>query len=222
MRRWLRDKISSALYWFSGNDFDTSESYWSQRYKRGGTSGVGSYGKFSQFKSEILNDLIEELEISSVIELGSGDGNQLIAMNYPRYSGYDVSVEAVTMCRKRFSEDQTKTFSLLQEYSRETADMSISLDVIYHLVEEDVFKAHIDLLFSSAVKAVVIYSSNFDGEADNPHVRHRRFTEYVEHHFGDNWQLLRKVDNRYPYEGNYKTGSFADFYIYTAVRTDEE
>lgn len=42
------------------------------------------------------------------------------------------------------------------------ADLSLSLDVIYHLVEDEVFETYINTLFKSARRYVIIYSSNSD------------------------------------------------------------
>ena len=72
-------KLYYKLYWFPG-----SESYWDQRYLSGGTSGAGSYGKFAEFKAEILNDFVRENGVMSIVEYGCGDGNQLKMATYPQ------------------------------------------------------------------------------------------------------------------------------------------
>jgi hypothetical protein len=56
--------------------FSSSGNYWEERYSQGGNSGSGSYAKFAEFKAEVLNDLVQQNAIRSVIELGCGDGNQ--------------------------------------------------------------------------------------------------------------------------------------------------
>jgi hypothetical protein len=38
----------------------TTKTYWEQRYKSGGNSGAGSYGKLASFKGEIINDFAEK------------------------------------------------------------------------------------------------------------------------------------------------------------------
>ncbi len=74
-----------------------------------------------------------------MIEYGCGDGNQLILADYPQYIGFDVSPDAVALCKKIFSADLTKAFHLMDEYNHQTADLTLSLDVIYHLVEDECF-----------------------------------------------------------------------------------
>ena len=69
----------------------------------------------------------------------------------------------------------------MQNYNNEKADAVLSLDVIYHLVEDTIFEKYMDNIFDCAQRWVVIYSSNFDGldESLAEHVRHRKFTNWV-------------------------------------------
>ena len=206
-------------------DFVDSGSYWDDRYAVGGDSGVGSYGKFARFKARTINDFVEKNEIESVVEFGCGDGNQLSLARYPKYIGYDVSENAIALCRKRFENDEDKRFVLLteQEGGGERAELCLSLDVIYHLVEDDVFESHMAMLFDAADRFVIVYSSNFDEEerAQGVHVRQRRFSNWIEAN-RPHWVLVEHVKNEHPYEGDYRTGSFADFYVYGREPTKNE
>ena len=120
--------------------FEGSQHYWAARYAQGGTSGAGSYGRLAEFKAEVLNDFVRENDIRTVVEHGCGDGNQLALAAYPRYLGLDVTTEAVALCRSRFARDATKEFRTLSEYGGERAEVALSLDVIFHLVEDHVSK----------------------------------------------------------------------------------
>lgn len=198
--------------------FACSADYWQQRYAAGGDSGAGSYGKFAQFKARVLNDLFVELGIESVVEFGSGDGNQIAMLRVKRYFGVDISIDAVARCRKRFTGQPGRRFVTTTEYAGETADCALSLDVIYHLVEDDAFDAYMRRLFAAARACVAIYSSNRIDEQrrDGEHVRHRMFTDWVAER-EPGWALWRHVPNDHPYEGDWRTGSFADFYVYRPV-----
>ena len=58
--------------------------------------------------------------------------------------------------------------------------MGLSLDVIYHLVEDNIYQKHLKLLFEQSKRFVLIYSSNREEEAGGPaHVKHRKFTDDV-------------------------------------------
>jgi SAM-dependent methyltransferase len=195
--------------------FDNSADYWETRYATGGNSGVGSYDKFAKFKAEALNEFVRVHGVQTVLEFGCGDGNQLALARYPRYTGYDVSATAVAMCRKRFAADSTKTFRTTSEYAGDTADLALSLDVIFHLVEDTVFESYMRTLFGASRRYVIIYSSDTDENEGyaGTHVWHRKFTQWVDANRSQ-WKLIQHIPNRYPYHGDYTLGSFADFFIY--------
>lgn len=195
--------------------FKGSRAYWQKRYSTGGDSGVGSYGKFAKFKAEVINEFIDKHGLRSVIEFGCGDGNQLTLASYKAYFGYDVSETAINKCKRLFSGDASKHFLLMDEYKGEKADVALSLDVIYHLVEDGVFEKYTRTLFDFSTKFVIIYASNMADNAENEdlHIKHRIFTKWLEHNI-TNWRLLDYIPNKYPYKGDYKQGSFSDFFIY--------
>lgn len=195
-----------------------SEKYWEERYASGGNSGVGSYGKFAEFKASILNEFVQKNNIQSVIEFGCGDGNQASLSHYPTYIGFDISQTAITTCNERFSQDTTKKFFLINEYQNQKADLTLSLDVIFHLVEDSVFQEYMNRLIHASNKYVIIYSSDSD---ENPHaevlhVKHRKITRWMKENY-PNWKLIEHIPNKYPYQGDYKEGSFADFFVYEKV-----
>jgi len=201
--------------------FPGSKDFWETRYSLGGNSGSGSYGKFAEFKAGILNDFVEEKKIRSVIEFGCGDGNQLSLAKYPQYIGLDVSTTALSLCQAKFSEDKNKSFFLyspscfVDRQNVFRADLGLSLDVIYHLVEDEVYNAYLDHLFAASKKFVIIYSSDVDkaGGAHARHVRHRNFTQRVKERFPD-WKMLEKIKNLHPGKGDFGQGSFADFFVF--------
>lgn len=196
--------------------FETSSDYWLNRYARGANSGAGSYNQLATFKAEVINDLVQAQGIRSIIEFGCGDGNQLRLAEYPAYLGFDISRDAIRTCRTLFAHDRTKRFLLQKKYKDQQADLTLSLDVLYHLVEDKVFEDYMRRLFAAATKFVVVYSSDTDDNHghDAPHVRHRRFSNWIAAN-ATNWRLLAHIPNRYPYdEGAVATTSFADFFIY--------
>jgi SAM-dependent methyltransferase len=210
----LTRALGTAYRLLSG-PFQGSQDYWIKRYAKGGNSGPGSYSDLAKFKARVLNELVREKQISSVIEFGCGDGNQLTIAEYPRYSGYDVSPVAVERCRARFSGDATKSFGLLGDYAGQTADLAMSLDVIYHLVEDAVFEAHMRTVFGAATRHVVVYSTNRDApdDAGQAHVRHRRFSDFVERELSA-WKLVRTEQQPNAYSGDITSSSLAEFFFF--------
>lgn len=193
-----------------------SAELWDAVYAGGGTSGTGSYGRLAEFKAEVVNRLLVEHSIKSVIELGCGDGNQASLIDYPGYLGLDISPTAIGLCRERFGEDPTRAFRTYRtgDELADRAELSISLDVIYHLLEDDVYERYMSDLFAVATRLVVVYSSDTDEETEWPEVRHHRFTDWVKEHATD-WTLQERIPNRYPYVPGDVDSSWADFYVFT-------
>lgn len=211
-------KLSSQLYsWIF--KFHGVENYWEKRYASGGKSGAGSYGKFAEFKADVINKFVKENGILSIIEYGCGDGNQLRLFNFSSYVGFDISPTAIQICKELFKNDPTKQFKNITEYNGESAEMTMSLDVIYHLVDDPVYEDYMQRLFSSAQNYVVIYSD--DGKKSinfhASHVRHRRFEDWIERNSRD-WTLMERISNPYPYEKDPQNGTFADFFIYKKIK----
>ena len=207
--------LHSALRRAAGHKFPGTHSYWEERYSAGGSSGPGSFGRSALLKAKVLNSFVASRKVASVIEFGCGDGRQLQLAEYPEYLGFDISPTAVTRCREVFRGDHGKTFRLLEEYRGERGDLALSIDIIFHLVEDETFEDHMEKLFASAERYVVIYSSNTDCNVGyaGTHVRRRRFTDWVETQAGD-FSLLRKVPGRRWLPRLLRSGHGRDFFIY--------
>ncbi len=198
--------------------FDVQK-YWQQRYKQGGTSGSGSYGRLAIFKAKILNQFVKNNNIQSVIEFGCGDGNQLSLSDYPLYKGFDISEEAVNICKFKFNHDLSKIFKT--EYNGEKCELGISLDVLFHLVDQEDWEKYIRQLFAASTKYVIIYSCNenaIKGKVYGIHYYPRIFTSFIYREFPD-FKFERMICNEYPYdESNPDNTSTSNFYIWKRLR----
>lgn len=196
----------------------SSARYWNLRYRTGGDSGSGSFGDLATHKADFLNSFVKTHAIESVLELGCGDGNQLAHYTFPRYIGLDVSPYAIRKCVTRFGADRTKTFIAVSPSDIHDplgvlrADLAISIDVVYHLVEDEIFTDHLRLLFTAASKWAIVYSSNFEPEHWTfRHVRHREFLPVVQSAF-PGWVYDKTLT-----EGKYSQpfpGSHAQFFVF--------
>ena len=92
------------------NDYFDAKNYWDCRYYKGRSSGDGSKGELAIYKSSFINSFVKKHNVNSVIEFGCGDGSQLSLGCYPYYIGYDISPNAITICKRKFPNDQKKTF----------------------------------------------------------------------------------------------------------------
>ena len=191
-----------------------SGDFWESRYKMHGNSGVGSYGRFAEFKAEVINDFVRKHNVKSVVEFGVGDGNQLKVGQYPKYIGVDVSSTIIQQMKSDWSTDDSKTFFLAApgKTSHLKSELSLSLDVLYHLVEINVFKQYLEDLFSSTSKYVIIYAYDQTYQPEASHVRYRKFTDYIKARFPC-FKLIKKhsIENPDP------SASLSDFYIYEKI-----
>jgi len=196
--------------------FPGSAAFWETVYREGGTSGPGSYGRLAKFKAEILNEFVRTRNVRTVIEFGCGDGAQLQRAEYPQYVGVDVAPGSIERCTALFAQDPSKRFYLASALPEDLGafDLALSLDVIFHLVENTVYETYMRRLFSVAKRFVAVYSSNYDELTGAPHVRHRQFTAWIAQNAGD-WRQEGFVPNRFPFDTNHPNEtSHADFYFF--------
>lgn len=198
---------------------NSSEEYWENVYKSGGNSGQGSYNRLAEFKAEIINDFLVKQNIKHCIEFGCGDGNQLELIKYPSYTGLDVSSTIIQINIKKFEKDKTKSFFLYDSLSFKdnhhvfNADLTLSLDVIFHLVDDTIYNKYMTDLFNSSTKYVIVYSSNYDTKKEH-HEKDHFFTKWVEMNRSD-WKLIQHIPNKYPFDKqNPDLTSKADFYFF--------
>jgi len=198
--------------------FSNSDQYWRERYEKGGNSGEGSYGALSKYKAEFINSFVVEKNISSIIEFGCGDGNQASLFTFANYTGIDISEKCVEACKALLGK-RGYEFTVLEDYLADEVggafDLALSLDVIYHLVEDETYNAYLGNLFSASSRYVLVYASNFDSFDPNlPHVRHREFSKDVELAFPE-WKLIETAKNPYEKPHDSKVyGSFAKFHLF--------
>jgi hypothetical protein len=181
-----------------------SAGYWEARYRSGGTSGAGSRGRLLAYKTALVNALIEDNRIGSVIDLGVAT-----------YTGLDVAPTTLARCAARFADRPGWRFlPLAAAAAAPMAELGLSLDVIFHLTEDDAYAAHLALLFARASRLVAIYASNAEQSWPARHVRHRRFTADVAA-TQPGWRLLAHLPNPCPYDpAREQDTSFADFFVY--------
>ncbi|GAA0356844.1 class I SAM-dependent methyltransferase [Bacillus horti] len=190
--------------------------YWENTYQTGGTSGDGSYGVLAAFKAEVINTLCLKHGVQKVIEFGCGDGNQLQLMNYPEYLGLDVASSSIKLCAEKFKEDDSKSFlqyvpGAFVNKGFLQADLVVCLDVLYHITDEEDFKATLQDIFQASTQFVILYTRITDGT--DPQVidtiKDRDIMSYLSQ-FSD-FKIVEIIPQRY------KELSSADFIIFRKV-----
>lgn len=194
--------------------FKDSRNYWETRYRIGGHSGEGSRGEAARYKAEVINAFLREHGIESMIEFGCGDGVQLGMFQIPQYTGVDVSKTIVEHCRTLYAADPGKRFILLDEYRGESAQLAVSLDVIFHLVEDEVYNAYLERLFAASGEYVMIYSTSIDmPSTGTPHVRHRDVVADVAARY-PTFLRLHDVEAKLPAPVRFDRGQPTSFFLY--------
>ncbi len=210
-------KILNSL--IRNNNFSTSD-YWEKRYAKGGDSGVGSLGELAVYKANFINEFVISKNVKKIIEFGCGDGNQLSLSEYPNYIGLDVSNTAIQKCIGLFNSDFEKSFYLYNPYTFSNedsklfkSDLSISLDVTYHLIEEKVYELYLNHLFETSSKYVIIYSVNYDVDPkETPsHIHYRKFSKWVETHKPE-WKVFE-----INHDEIIKPSGACDFFVYKKI-----
>lgn len=187
--------------------------YWERRYARGGHSGLGSTGRLAAYKAEWLNRFVEEKRVHNVIEFGCGDGNQLSLAMYPAYLGLDVAPTAIRRCRELFAADPAKQFRVYQPFAFDPnpveADLALSLEVLFHLTEDDLYERYMQHLFAASRRWVVIFAPDEPDHTGGqfPHVRPRRFTQDVP----PGWNLHHREPNPH------RDISMSDFFVFEKI-----
>jgi hypothetical protein len=108
-----------------------------------------------------------ETNIKSAMEFGCGDGNNLSLIKYPKYIGLDISPTAIKICINKFKNDLSKSFYVYNSLAfRDNqnlfiSELCLSLDVIFHLVEDELFTKYMNDLFEASDKYVIIYSRDY-------------------------------------------------------------
>lgn len=188
--------------------FNSTE-YWKNRYAKGGHSGLGSYGDLAKYKANFINGFIKFQKIDNLIEYGCGDGNQLALIKCKNIKGIDVSLDALQLCRNKMPD---RVFTNNLEVAG-CSDLVLSLDVIYHLIEDSVYNDYMANITRMAYKYIIIYAPNYESDEFAKHVKPRKFTD---HPALAQFKLIHHEPNKYP-STDHNTGSFSEFNVFERI-----
>ena len=200
---------------------------------------------YSQYgEDQIIEGYFNQLGLNkgTFFEMGAGDGVVLSMTKHKSYLGYDVSNTTLTSLRSKYGNDQSRNFihydggELSQEQLKESrSDLALSMEMLFHLVEENVWEQYLENLFALGTKYVIILSSNCledqnlkavfesihskkqpasirvrNGICSDPsaHVLHRAFLSRVLEKESDDWVLFDFIPNKHP------ELCFSDFYFF--------
>lgn len=174
------------------NNFN-SKIYWENRYKNNGDSGLGSYGAEAEFKANYINNFINNNDIKTINDFGCGDSNQINMLSgFDKYTGFDISETVLNICRNKFKNNDKFNFTN-NINEMELSDVTLSLDVTYHVVEDKYFDEYMNNLFKLSSKFVLIYSINSDNSKGFAiHLKNRKFVDWA----NENYPNFELIDNK--------------------------
>lgn len=171
--------------------------YWQREYQSGNGSGRGSSGEFATWKADVVNAAIHDHDVTTLLDVGCGDGEVASLIDVTRYLGIDVAPAAVEIARERNADDPAKHFEVWGEFSAFPAgmfDAVISLEVLMHVLEESLFIDTLAGIFASARELVLLQVPlvpMFEYQAGS-HDRHRYLLPYLAEHVG-RWALTEII-----------------------------
>jgi len=168
--------------------------YWEKRYASGGNSGAGSYGNEAIYKGNVISEVMSALKLKSVTDIGCGDGNNLQYYDITSdYCGYDISETAVRLCKEKYPQ---LFFTTDKNEVQLDSDLCLCIDVLFHQVEDSLYKETLDLMFTNQFKFIVLYCTNHnDNQGMSIHMKNRKVTDDIKQY--TNYQLLDIAGNPY-------------------------
>lgn len=139
------------------------KNYWNKRYSSGRTSGGGSEGQEGLWKVEKVIKTARKYKAHSILDFGCGDGQiayQLLSkLTRVEYLGLDISQYIIEKNLERAKGLKKVNFlhqDLSSSFEVEKHDMSICLDVLFHLSSQNKHNKVIANFFDSFKKVGIL------------------------------------------------------------------
>lgn len=153
------------------------EAYWDNLYRTYG-SGLGSRGEYRNWKWQIIDRFSPDMK--SVIDVGCGDITFWNGHKFPaKYTGIDFSSVIISRNRK-LCPDQTFIEADAQDRLQISADTVLCLDLVFHIMREEVLIKIIENLRDYTLKTLYINGWNFEpDEYDETYQKYWNLDQYV-------------------------------------------
>jgi 2-polyprenyl-3-methyl-5-hydroxy-6-metoxy-1,4-benzoquinol methylase len=162
-------RVNEALGKFLHEHFPNA-TFWDWRYSRDPElgSGVGSRGEALIEKRLMLQDVLDELQPASMLDVGCGDGEAVQGLRLPAYSAVDVSREAIALISSKVPGAIAAVGRLSDVNWR--AELVVCLDVLIHVSELDDYRNMVRALLAAATGALVVSGYEQDPSSPSPMV----------------------------------------------------
>lgn len=159
-------------------------SYWERRYARGGNSGAGSRGREADYKAERVSQILGRYRIRSLLDLGAGDGYVAarLLLGDCHYLGVEPSDSARALAR--IAAPHLEFVPSIPARPAPGFDCCLSMDVVFHLLDDAQTAAYFAELFGWSDRYVLIYGTCAPSPRPTaPHVRHHDWRPFVPREF---------------------------------------
>lgn len=137
--------------------------FWNKKYSDGGISGMGSIGKYRNWKWLKIQNVIGNFK--DVIDVGCGDlkfwehpiANKILNQKRFKYLGIDISDEIITRNRE-FAPKLQFICAPSHEPIPWKASVVFALDILFHIMDDGNFEETLDQLCNASNQWIVIYS----------------------------------------------------------------
>jgi len=173
------------------------KAYREERYKTWWNSWAWSYWENALFKADIINYLIDELKVNSWVEVGCWDWHNLWLYNFKEYLWLDVSAKAIEKCKNIYVADNSKEFKLYEPWKEKQRDMSLCLDVTYHIFPR---KEREETILETVRlwKKYVLFYSFLNPSWHVKHINDYDFKSYITDVCAEKWYDMRIMDKKPP------------------------
>lgn len=217
LARWRDPDVASPGHDKPRTTFNMVD-YWEARHRARLGTPAARIGPIGSMKIRVVNRLYEQFGVATHMDFGCDDGRLLEHIHAERFVGVDISGTLLRNLKNKFPDESRWKFIHVKELDAAyPCDLVTSLDVVHHLVEDQIFAAYMKRLFKFATKVVCIYSSDHEFSGGARHVRYRDFAAYIAQHF-PGWQLTETIENPNVSKEEQKLGiPPSRFFIYTPV-----
>lgn len=130
--------------------------YWEERYKNGGNSGEGSRGQHREWKWQILESTI--VDIDNVIDVGCGDLAFMEGKNIKNYTGIDISKTIIKDNELKYPYWKFICSSADNYINELNGYVVFCHDILFHIIDDDVYYSILDNLTRYSNKYISIYT----------------------------------------------------------------
>lgn len=130
--------------------------YWENIYASGGNSGAGSRGKLKDWKWSQITESIGDT--SNIVDIGCGDMKFIGGHEPINYVGIDISKTIIDVNKLVYPNYIFYNINADQYIPQLRAPVVLCMDLLFHIIDDDIYYKILDNIIKYSSKYIVIYS----------------------------------------------------------------